>query len=165
MVALSSSAMHNLVDTLKNTYPDISFKEGERFYWSPKNQTVSYKKSALHTERGTWSLLHELSHGLLDHINFVTDFELLCMERDAWELARQLGKDCGFIIKEDHIQDCLDSYRQWLYLRSTCPHCTSAGLQSKDGRYRCINCNNIWRVSKSRMCRSYRRKVHISNGI
>lgn len=151
--------MDNLIPTLSKTYPDITFTEGSRFYWSPRNRSVVYKKSSLLHNRGLWSLLHELSHGLLDHSTFETDFELLCMERDAWEHARKISKDFGISLDDNHVQDCLDSYRQWLYLRSTCPNCTSAGLQIRSGSYRCINCNNTWSVSRSRMSRSYRRNA------
>ena len=148
--------MPPLLDVLRRDYPSLTFAVGKQFYWSPKSRTVHYNPNALSTDKGSWSLLHEISHAVLGHSNFSTDFELLSMERDAWQHAVKISNKYGLHIKDDHIQNCLDSYREWLYLRSTCPACTNAGLQIKNGIYRCINCNNLWSVSRSRFCRSYR---------
>ena len=151
--------MHSLINKLKSDYPNITFTDSESFYWSPKKKTVHYRK-ALNNHYSTWPLLHEVGHALLEHQHFTSDFELLQLEIEAWESAKQLAKRYGYSIEEDHIQDCLDTYRDWLYKRSCCPSCTMSGLQIMTDLYRCVNCDNEWRVSPSRKCRTYRMTRH-----
>lgn len=104
-----------------------------------------------------WSLLHETGHALLDHTSYKADFELLRLEVEAWERAKLLAADLDVAIDEDHIQDCLDTYRDWLFKRSICPQCNTKCLQQGDFvHYRCFNCHTVWRVSSSRFCRAYR---------
>lgn len=144
-----------VLESLKLTYPGISFEAGNTFLWSPKNSKVIYRESAS-DEVADWSLLHETGHALLEHHDFATDFDLLLMEVAAWDKAKKLASDMGLSIDEDHVQDCLDTYREWLYQRSTCPSCTSCSLQSDKRTYECFNCGTTWHVSASRMCRPYR---------
>jgi hypothetical protein len=79
------------------------------------------------------------------------------MERDAWDKAIQIGKDFGLDIPTEHIEYCLDTYRDWLYARSLCPICHQCGLQSSKTAYTCVFCSTSWSVSKSRLCRVTRR--------
>ncbi len=107
-----------------------------------------------------WSLLHETGHALLGHHSYKADFELLKLELAAWERARQIGQEVDVDIDENHIQDCLDTYRDWLYKRSICPSCGTKCLQQDDfTHYSCFNCRAVWRVSASRFARSYRRQL------
>lgn len=148
--------MDQTLNTLRQRFPQISFREGTTFFWSPETKEVHYDPSAA-SENGTWSLLHETSHALLEHISYKTDFELVRMEVLAWEKAKKLAAELGVVIDEDHIQDCLDSYRDWLYSRSICPRCANKSLQQADLRhYRCFNCHEAWQVTPSRFCRAYR---------
>ncbi len=148
--------MSTLINSLKNDFPNLSFTESDSYYWSPRKNTVHYRKS-IDSEKSSWPLLHEVGHALLEHQQFTSDFELLTLEIEAWERAKKLAKKYGYKIDENHIQDCLDTYRDWLYKRSTCPMCTNSGLQIKSDTYRCVNCDNIWHVSASRKCRTYRK--------
>jgi hypothetical protein len=75
----------------------------------------------------------------------------------GWEKAKQLAESLNYTIDPDHIQDCLDTYRDWLYQRSTCPTCTNCSLQTNSRTYACFNCGTNWNVSSSRMCRPYRK--------
>lgn len=149
------------IASLQNTYPDITFHASDSFYWSPRKKVVHFVDELVDNDSGRWSLLHELGHALLDHKTFNSDFELVKLELAAWQKAEQIAKKVSVKIPNDHIQDCLDTYREWLYLRSTCPHCTNAGQQIKTSTYSCFNCNSTWQVSRSRQCRSYRRKVAV----
>lgn len=151
--------MEKLLINLQQDYPNLQFQPAKTFYWSPKQQAVFYNPLASDTTRGTWSLLHELAHGLLAHQDFTSDFELLQIEIEAWEKAKIIAGKYDAQIDEDHIQDCLDTYRDWLYARSSCPHCTACGIQTQRHTYHCLNCGGEWRVSQSRLCRPYRRKV------
>lgn len=61
-------------------------------------------------------------------------------------------------ISEDHIQDCLDSYRDWLHKRSLCPDCNLSSIQIDTHTYMCVFCHKKWHVTAERFCRPYRRK-------
>lgn len=150
-----------LIATLKVKFPELSFVAGKQFYWSPETGEIFYKQSARGQE-ALWSLLHETGHATLDHQTYQGDFELLQMELAAWESAQKIGQDVGVNISEDHIQDCLDTYRDWLYKRSICPSCGTKCLQNDDfEHYNCFNCHTVWRVSMSRFCRAYRRHAGV----
>jgi hypothetical protein len=148
--------MQKLISKLKSDFPALNFKAGEQFCWSPETNEIIYN-SKVTGKHATWSLLHETGHALLKHTTYKADFELLRLEIAAWEKARKLASKINVEIDEEHIQDCLDTYRDWLYKRSICPNCTAKCLQQNDFiHYRCFNCHTIWRVSASRFCRAYR---------
>lgn len=147
--------MLNLLSNIQTDYPKLNFTEGETFSWSPLNQTITYKQTGK-GKIADWSLLHEVAHAQLGHKRYQTDFELLMMEVAAWARAKELAEDYGLIINEDHIQDCIDTYRDWLYQRSTCPGCDSTSLQHNSVTYKCFNCGTSWTVTASRFCRPYR---------
>jgi hypothetical protein len=147
--------MNRLLKSLKAAYPQFRFKSGEIPFWSPKEKTVYYTQ--LSEDESVWGLLHETGHALLSHQNFTTDADLLRKELDAWARANLLALHYDLHIPDEHIQDCLDSYRDWLHKRSMCPTCDSHGVQSPDKAYRCLNCNASWNVSTSNTCRPYRR--------
>jgi hypothetical protein len=151
--------MPSLVQQLQKQFPTISFVPAESFYWSPRKQVVNFVTAASEDNIGAWSLLHELGHALLEHKNYGSDFELLSLELAAWEKAQVIAQEYDIVISSGHIQDCLDTYREWLYLRSTCPQCMSGSQQIEPHLYSCFNCNTTWRVSRSRQCRSYRQKL------
>ncbi|MCA9334275.1 hypothetical protein KC963_04455 [Candidatus Saccharibacteria bacterium] len=151
--------MDTLLKKLVRDFPDINFVAGDQFYWSPKQGEVVYDKAALLKRTSPWSLLHELGHAILQHRAYTSDLELIEMESQAWEQARKTGTRYGFEIDNEHIQDCMDTYRDWLHQRSACPTCDTRSLQQDSSHYRCFNCGETWSVSSSRFCRPYRRKV------
>lgn len=146
--------MEQLLSKLRSLLPDVSFVQGESFYWSPGKQKITYTDND--DIESQWTLLHEVSHAVLDHTSYNSDFELLHLEVAAWEEAKNLGKRLDVKIDENHIQDCLDTYRDWLHQRSTCPTCSSVSLQDSVNSYHCHNCHTEWQVSNSRFCRPYR---------
>jgi hypothetical protein len=148
--------MRNLLNKLQTAHPELSFRPGPAFYWSPETGEIFYRESA-DDDKARWALLHEVSHALLGHKNYHTDLELLQLEVAAWAHAERLAGEYDLRIDADHIQDCLDTYRDWLHGRSVCPTCTTRSLQQSDHKhYRCHNCHTSWRVSASRFCRPYR---------
>ena len=154
--------MKQLLPKLQERFPELRFTPGKQFCWSPESGEVIYKAAAK-TEKAPWSLLHETGHALLNHQTYKADFELLQMEIAAWEKAKQLAEEFEIEIDNEHIEDCLDTYRDWLYKRSICPTCTNKSLQQDDYvHYRCFNCHTVWRVTTSRFCRAYRRSKNIS---
>ncbi len=145
-----------MIDKLSSILTDVKFIPGDRFCWSPKEQTISYLPDNTE-EDGSWALLHESGHAALNHLVYTTDYELLRMEIEAWEKAKEIANKLNIQISEEHIQDCLDSYRDWLYSRSICPKCKVKTLQNDHQNvYSCFNCHACWQVSPSRFCRSYR---------
>ena len=157
-MSLQDQSVNSLLKYLSSELSHIKFKAGRRFLWSPENGVVSYIAPELRTEQGIWTLLHETGHAQLAHKTYKTDFELLSLEVAAWQQAKLLGKELKITINEDHVQDCLDTYRDWLHKRSTCPTCGTVGLQHTPSEYRCHNCLTNWQVTASRFCRAYRRK-------
>ena len=152
--------MDKLLARLRHDYPDVGFVAAKTFCWSPKNRQVLYRTTAKGSA-ACYSLLHELGHALLEHRRYRHDYELLELEMEAWEQARQIGRNYDITILEDHIQNCLDTYRDWLYGRSICPTCSTKALQQDApplgaAAYYCFNCHATWRVASSRFCRPYR---------
>ncbi len=149
--------MNQLIEDIKKAYPEISFKVSDNFYWSPDTKQINYKHKESLTELDIWSMLHEIGHSLLEHKSYSADFMLIRLEVDAWEKAKEISREFSILIDENHIQDCLDTYRDWLYKRSICPRCNTKSFQQSDYKhYKCFNCHMIWRVTPSRFCRSYR---------
>jgi hypothetical protein len=146
----------SLLDKCRELLPHITFIEGDTFYWSPKSSSVHVSTEALEAQTGVWSLLHESAHAQLEHTHYVNDMGLLGLEVEAWETAKRLAELFSIEIDDDHIQDCLDTYRDWLYARSTCPACMLNSLQINKTTYVCLNCSTRWTVSGSRFCRPYR---------
>lgn len=146
--------MNDLISKLTKRYPQLQFCIGEKFYWSPKTEQIFYQTGAdpLYLRK----LLHEVGHALLGHTAYSSDLELLALEVAAWEKAQQVAQDFKVTLDADYIQDCLDTYRDWLHKRSTCPTCGTRSLQETPEQYKCFNCQSAWRVSPSRFCRTYR---------
>lgn len=148
-------AATGLAARLAQNYPDVQFVPTKRFAWDAGKQQISYQTSGQHHEL---ALLHELGHALLGHTAYVHDIELIQLELAAWEKARTLAATYDIPFNEDYAQDCLDTYRDWLHLRATCPTCFGRALQASTKHYRCFNCQTEWSVSRSRLCRPYRLK-------
>lgn len=150
-----------MIKTVQSKYRDFTFKESDDFMWSFQDKTIHFVPSKMETPTGKYSLLHELSHALLEHKTYDHDIDLLKYELDAWEKAKTVAKELGVVIDQDHIEDCLDSYRDWLKKRSTCPDCSFVNFQTSHSSYDCFNCGCSWRVPVSQVCRIQRRKVKI----
>lgn len=152
--------MEEIVSILSGSYPRISFQASNKFCWSPETLEVLYDADAPEPA-AIWSLLHETGHALLGHTSYKADYELLRLEVDAWEKAKALASDMAVEIDEDHVQDCIDTYRDWLYRRSICPTCGTKSLQQANlSQYQCFNCHATWKVTPSRFCRAYRALKH-----
>lgn len=159
MDATTTHLMSWLIQKLSQDNPDILFEEGEVFSWSPTKRTVFYKTNELGAPA---LLLHETSHALLEHRNYQRDVELVSMEAAAWDKAKEYATELEAeyaksfkvvkIVTEDQVQDHLDTYREWLHNRSTCPKCTAIGYQTDPLRYACPACSHKWRVNEARVC-------------
>jgi hypothetical protein len=149
--------METLLVKLRRDFPDIHFKVGPIFSWLPKDKTITYRTTSTDKQADMWALFHELGHAQLKHTYFVSDFELVSLEAEAWNKATYLANQYGYTIDSDHVQDCLDTYRDWLHQRSTCPVCGTISLQKDATTYSCYNCDAQWDVARTRHCRPYRR--------
>ena len=148
--------MHKIIEDLSTKFPNIEFKIGDKFYWSPKDSIVYYLDE-LDNEESIFALFHELGHAKLKHKFYNRDFDLIRMEVSAWDEAKKLARKYHKKIDENHIQDCLDTYRDWIYKRSKCPKCGVVSIQTVGtNRYSCFNCSSEWSVSSSKFCRPYR---------
>ena len=143
-----------LIDRLKTDFGQFLFVVSDDNRWSPDENTIFYRDDS------PVELLHEIGHALCGHKNFVQDVELLHMERDAWEKARQIAPKYGVDITDKQIESAMDEYRLWLHQRSLCPNCSQNAPQSRsDGRYRCINCDIVWNANDARRSSLRRHKA------
>lgn len=148
----------SFIELLAQDYPNFKFKPGKQDHWSPSSKTIIYNPKRPLKELQQ-SILHELSHALLEHRDYKSDFELLKLEAAAWHKAAEIAPNYGLTISEDHIQDCLDTYRDWLHNRSACPTCGTHSLQESPKLYRCLNCQTRWSVTNDRFARAYRKSA------
>ncbi|HJP81142.1 MAG TPA: hypothetical protein VJ841_01970 [Candidatus Saccharimonadales bacterium] len=147
-------SMHSLLKELREHYPQFTFTSSDTAYWNPEDRTVFYSDNIP-------ELLHELGHAILKHQEYRRDIELLKIESDAWEYAaKTLAPLYHIDISEEIAQDSLDSYRDWLHSRSTCPECRATGIQTSPAGYTCIVCRSKWRVNEAKNCELRRYKIN-----
>lgn len=141
----------SLVPRLRVDFPNIHFEIGDDCYWSPSTATIHTTR--LHSHEDALTLLHEVGHAVLGHSHFERDLDLLRIEREAWDHVRHtLAPRYGIEVSEDNIEDMLDTYREWLHARSTCPQCRLTGIQTDMAIYHCVGCGHDWRVNDARRC-------------
>lgn len=158
----NDSLGNTFVSRLSKDYPAFRFRPGREEHWSPRSKTITFRLDQP-PKQLYFGLLHELAHALLGHSNYQGDFELIKLESQAWQLASQIGAKYDIAIDDEHIQTCLDTYRDWLHRRSTCPACGTHVLQRDSSTYQCFNCQSIWRVSSGRFVRPYRKTIKIKH--
>lgn len=146
----------SILHSLKNKYPQFIFESNNYFAWSPIKNTIYYDRGSLDLPL---FLLHELSHALLGHDKYDRDIQLITMESQAWDHTIKLAKDFEVSVSDEVIQSTLDSYRDWMHSRSTCPKCQATGVQSDTNQYICHACNHNWQVNEARTCRLKRYQV------
>ena len=149
MDATTMPSTSSLILKLQQDFPDITFVEDDMFSWSPTTNTVHYDLAEANAAQ---LLIHELSHGLLGHHTYKRDVELLAMETEAWTKAKELASTYNITLVDDTIEDHLDTYREWLHARSTCPACKATGYQVTATTYECPACTHGWRVNEARIC-------------
>lgn len=146
--------MEPFVDKLRQDYASLVFVQGTTAHWSAQEKRITYLPDD--SADAQWTLLHELGHALLGHDSYESDMRLLHKEVEAWVKAKALAQKYNVKIDNEYIQQCLDTYREWLHRRSTCPSCKNHGVQQANTLYKCLNCKASWKVSQQRFCRPYR---------
>lgn len=149
MDVITMHSMSSLIKKLKAAHPSITFIEADQFSWAPATRTVSFNPKEPHA---SLLLLHELSHASLDHREYRRDVELVTMETCAWEKAKEHAETYGVRLNDDVVQDNLDTYRDWLHSRSSCPGCSANGYQVETQLYECPACSHKWKVNEARLC-------------
>jgi hypothetical protein len=156
MDAIIMPSITSLVAKLQADFPQFTFSGNDEFRWSPRNATIFYDQQS----DDAASLFHEAAHALLHHSDYTRDVTLIEMESKAWEYAQQtLAPSYNFVIDQNESDDALDTYRDWLHARSTCPHCKATGLQTATHEYKCLACLAKWRVNDARSCALRRYKT------
>ncbi len=145
-----------ILQHIKTNYPYISYKKSEKSYWDPEIKTIYHNPKK---ELADVTFLHELGHAICEHKQYKYDTDLLKMELEAWQKARKISKKVRIKLDNNYIEDCMDSYRNWLHSRSKCPECSQNSLQNSKLEYVCLNCGCIWQTSRERFCRTYRKKL------
>lgn len=155
-MAVTTTQLPNWGNKLRQAYPQFCFQEADFCLWRSSEQTIYYAKPSNITD--VWDIFHELGHALLQHSFYSHDVSLLRLEAEAWATAKSTAIKHEELISDDYVQESLDTYRQWLNERSSCPECSTTGVQTKKNTYSCYNCRCSWRVPLSRMCitRRYR---------
>lgn len=146
----------SIISSIISQYPQFIFQESDTFKWSPNENTIYYKSS---DKNSVTLLIHELAHALMGHETYNSDIQLLSIERKAWDGAIELAKQFNCSISDEIIESNLDTYRNWLHERSTCPKCTATGMQIKKNTYSCLACSNQWKVNLAKNCGLKRRNI------
>lgn len=146
----------DIIDVYKSTF---RFMPSSVFKWAPSEDTIYYNQSDIASKSGYISLLHEISHALLKHENFQYDVDLIQRETEAWSKTRELSVKHAVDFDESYADNCLETYRTWIYNRSSCPNCHQTSVEHKPQSYRCFNCFSKWSVSKDQNCQIQRRRI------
>jgi hypothetical protein len=134
------------VELLKD-FPEIEFVPGHYFMWSPYAKAITYDRRRINRPDGMIALLHEIGHARLNHRIYKYDAELIQMELDAWDIARELAPNYGLAVDENHVERCIATYDEWLTKRATCPDCSNFCLQRGRDEYSCFLCGSVWEVN------------------
>jgi hypothetical protein len=133
-------SLNSLLNKLRKDYPALTFEPGERFKFTPP-ATICY------ADGSPLELLHELGHFLIEKNTYTSDIELIRIESEAWDKAKQLCKTYKVKWDEDFAQDHIDTYRDWLHVVSLCKNCQLAGYQDESSLYHCPLCGAKWESS------------------
>lgn len=159
MAATSTPNISSIFKLITQDFSDLSFRSGPDFHWSADRQEIIHPD--INQLSDIYQLLHEVGHAKLSHRSYNSDAELIDMELAAWKYATEkLAPRYGLPLEihDDIVQDSLDSYREWLHARSTCPGCTSVGAEKSPGEYICFACQASWRVNEAKTCQLRRYK-------
>ena len=158
------------VERLIVDFPEIKFVRGARqFSYRLKNGVPTVFLGGTCHNFGLLTL-HELGHALCEHKDYSTDVLRIKIESAAWERAKTVlleyydraydgvdsednltavqGKEpCDVELArilpewdEEFVQEKLDTYRDWLHVKSRCKKCGLTRYQTEDGEYHCPRC-------------------------
>lgn len=158
MAATTTPLTRKLLSKVTAHYPHLTFTTGDHFAWQPEAKNIVYN---LYDPSFEARLLHEIGHSVLGHEGYDRDISLIGMERDAWHIAKsELAPTFEATVTNDQIEDDMDTYRDWLHSRSTCPACSASGIQKTRTAYSCLACDTSWNVNEARRCGLRRYKTN-----
>lgn len=143
-----------IVEKLRVMFPNVNFVESNESSWSYKHKRIYYNKNSATAQD---DLLHEIGHMKADHHDYSSDTQLLKYESDAWKIAETVAKELDLTIDKKYIEQCMDSYRTWIYSRSLCPVCHQVAIEGIGRTYKCINCSKKWKVGDNQKSRIYKK--------
>jgi len=143
---------------IRNLLSENNCLPGEVFSFNANTKIITYVPNELEGDNGNVALLHEIAHMKLGHFSYNYDVELLKLEHEAWEETRRLAKEYGIVVNESHIEECLESYDEWLNKRATCPRCGEYALQRDHNTFGCFVCDCYWKVNE-RKDRRVRKRI------
>ena len=158
VMSMPKTTLPKLSKVVKD-FEQLHFKSAKEFYWSARDRCIYYNEELATTEAGFYQLLHEIGHALSGHHHYESGVELVKMEAEAWQQATEIAKQYGLNVPTEKIERCLDSYRDWLHLRSSCPDCGSVAVEIETNSYQCFNCLQKWTVPIDQRTRRYRLKM------
>jgi len=159
MAVTSTPKINSVFKRIVSDFLSLTFEEGDNFHWSASRRIITHPEISELDD--LYQLLHEVGHANLNHDNYRSDAELIDMELAAWNYAaKKLAPRYGLTLSvdDDIVQDSLDSYREWLHARSTCPECGSVGIEEAADNYSCFACRSKWSVNEARSCQLRRYK-------
>lgn len=136
---------HVFLMSLKEEYPDFSWRLGSRFKYKPEKTIFIDAEEPIPMPYFALLTLHELGHALSRHKDYNTDIERLRIESEAWQRAKheiEAHPNWGVEYDEDFAEGELDSYRDWLHQKSKCKKCGLTRYQTADGIYHCPQCED-----------------------
>lgn len=154
MADISMPEISSLYKHITADFPELTFgEEAADFRWIPSESVIIHPPISSPAE--LYQLLHEIGHAMLHHQAYQTDVSLITMEREAWSYAVDMlapRYDLPLTMSDPIIEQSLDSYRSWLHARSSCPRCSAIGIEQSPSHYRCLSCQQTWRVNEARTC-------------
>lgn len=144
---------------LISAYSQYRFLPAGFFSYDAADEVINYDPDRLHKPIGKISLLHEISHCELGHFHYRFDIELLMMEVAAWHYTKKLAKIHGLKLDNVYIQDCIESYDNWVNQRGTCPVCNNFCIEQQENIFDCFVCNTRWQVSNEPQKRVVRKII------
>lgn len=151
-----------LVERLIRDFPEIKFKRGARRFSCQLRGGVFTVFLGPPCPKYALLTLHELGHGLCRHKDYTTDVLRVKIESQAWERAKTVflkyremafdedgntkDKELARILPEwdeEFAQEQLDTYRDWLHVKSRCKKCGLTKYQTENGEYHCPRCETF----------------------
>lgn len=159
MAATIMQEISSVFSQVTSDCSDLNFAPGDSFYWRPEDNTVYHPE--ITNSSDLYLLLHEIGHARSAHTGYDSSIHLLDMEREAWDhTISVLVPTYGLSIDDakEISEDALDSYRDWIHKRSTCPTCNAIGIEVSKNRYKCLICDQQWQANEARNCQLRRYK-------
>ena len=124
------------MDIITAYTPELEFVAGGYFAYNAADEVVYFIEDHLDMEQGRLALLHEVSHALLGHFHYGSDYELLFMEVLAWHKTKNLAPRFGLELDDLFVRECINSYDRWLTDRASCPDCNNLCLPKSGHDFR-----------------------------